>query len=147
MARTMVAYRRDGKWQSIDRTLKSLLIGYDMMPLIGLPAMKERLQSKGEFVRVTIEPVSRGGDSFCLFRKNAPVLGFLEWGGLPSKRESAARSACGFLRDTFKDDEETWKTLERCWFSLNEYKPGSAAAALKKLGYTVRRIALVPVAK
>lgn len=98
--KSLVAYKRgNGKWGGLGRSMKDLLIGYDMIYLIGLQKMKRRLAERGTFHRVTVV-ASGNGDGFTLFDDRGPVLDFVTWqGGLSALQSAAARSAMIYLRD------------------------------------------------
>lgn len=141
-------YWRNNELQAVDLTMRDLLIGYDLMPLIGLPAMKKRLEAKGQFRRMRVVP-RRTGRYVALYRRGRIEAEFLSFDGVPPTEEGrAAVSACGYLPDDVGGSEARRLFM---WWDLPRERRSQlrrrreAQALLKGLGYTLERFDLEEV--
>lgn len=150
MKTTGYAYFRDGKIHGFDLTKRGLLIGYDMMPLIGLRCMERRLLKRGTIQQVRLV-VDLDGD-WGATKDGVPVLKFASWqGGLSETKKRCLSSLAGFVLSELRDDATIHREpLYRLWMPTMyarraPRKLREALAIISRLGYAVERMKFEPV--
>ena len=139
------AYIRHDKVHGFDLTKRGLLIGYDMMPLLGLRRMERRLLKRGtiERVRLASDPKAR---KWGAVKNGQPLIAFASWqGGLSDSRRRAFQSLAGFVLDEVGDNAVARRLLYRLWWPTL-YKRRApklerqARELICRLGYKVSRM-------
>lgn len=144
------AHFRNGRLHGFDTTKRGLLIGYDMMPLLGLDRMERRLKKRGTIERVRLV-ADRAATEWGAMKDGVPIISFAGWqGGLSDTKKRAQKSLAGFLTDQFEWGSKELLALYHLWmppFRKNSCKTiirpklvKQALGIIRGLGYDVVRM-------
>lgn len=161
----MYTWLKDGKPKGFFKDEHSLLVSYDMMPIIGLDQMRKSLNEQGQIVRGKLLECVDGSISVA-FRHGKPDLTAIDWGCSTtrptpagcSRSHACLRTLCsyvsyiwGFPKENKFNiaDEDNLILREFVWRSFSDdgrrrrplarLKP-AAEAVLLGLGFDVRAV-------
>jgi hypothetical protein len=144
-------------WQAVATSIRDILIGYDLMPLRGLPETKRRLLEKGALHRIEFVP-SPTGKYFALFHKGRIVRESLGYAGFPDQvKWQAIRHALMYLSDVLDKNlqgDELKEYCLLCWSIRPDWRKSkwrkrvmAMLPVLERLGYGLKRVELCVVEK
>lgn len=93
---------KDGEPRGFFKNEHSLLVSYDMIPLLGLDEMRRELNHEGEIATGRLI-VTEDSDLFVPFDDGEPALEAIDWGCHYSTYTKSLRCLCSFL--SFAPDE------------------------------------------
>ena len=161
---------KDGEPRGFAKTERDLLIGYDMIPLMGLDKMRDELNREGKIARGRLVETDDGGAIMVAFRHGQPDIDAIDYGcsarkatGVGSRHDVCLWSLCSYVSYTpnqehtrfnrFKVDRETNALLRDFYWRLlsgdgRRRRPlarqwPQVLAVLAGLGFDVRGVKFV----
>lgn len=147
---------KDGKPHTctLEKTKRSLLIGYDLMPLRGLAKTEKHLRSKGYEAKRATARIATDGEPFDAI---VPVVNgklvaeLLSWSNWTVEIEQSLSSATLYFTDRLPVGEEVDQLVLRKFFwtprqqiKRREQRAAKAKAVLEKSGITLLPIVIQP---